>query len=298
MLMWGSIRTIVPQGTSSVTNIRYYRHIRKSLVARSLSSSATTSEETLTLYQYAICPFCNIVKSVLHYGNLPYKAIEVNPLSKSEVQQFSKEYRKVPILTNSTSTALYGSQEIVQELIPLLQPDKQQSLRTNNKDDEAYQEQQQYWVGFAKDDLAPLLYPNLCNTLRNSYKAFGYVHDPTNPNTFSTLQKYSIQWLGSIAMYLAASKIKSEPDAFGVIKTPWKIILVCFSHICRFCLPFSQQKREILRMNAKPCMMPCNFWKSPWQQIRLEGICLRRRRRRTRTNRNDLIWETCRSMAS
>jgi hypothetical protein len=63
------------------------------------------------------------------------------------------------------------------------------------------------WTTFAKEDLAPLLYPNLCNTLGNSYQAFGYVNDV---DSFSGTQKMLIRTIGSFAMYMAASKIKSK----------------------------------------------------------------------------------------
>lgn len=67
------------------------------------------------------------------------------------------------------------------------------------------------WVAFANDQLAPILYPNLCSTLSNSYRAFGYVH---NVSDFSIPQRYLIQSLGSLAMYFAASKIKSYVPLF------------------------------------------------------------------------------------
>jgi microsomal prostaglandin-E synthase 2 len=148
----------------------------------------------ITLYQYAICPFCNIVKAVLHYHETPYQAVEVNPLTKSELSKFSKDYRKVPILTIGDNQQYNGSQAIVQELLV------HQEATTTSKE-------AQHWMDYAKDDLAPLLYPNLCSSLSNSYKAFHYVHSVPS---FSTLQKYSIQTIGSVAMYMAASKIKSK----------------------------------------------------------------------------------------
>lgn len=65
----------------------------------------------------------------------------------------------------------------------------------------------QKWTAFAKEDLGALLYPNICRTLEDSYTAFGYVN---GVSTFSAFQKLSIRGFGSLAMYLAASKIKCE----------------------------------------------------------------------------------------
>jgi hypothetical protein len=63
------------------------------------------------------------------------------------------------------------------------------------------------WFRFAADDLAALLYPNICGTLSDSCDAFSYVK---NVDSFTTLQKVSIQYLGALAMYFAASKVKCE----------------------------------------------------------------------------------------
>ncbi|KAI3960603.1 hypothetical protein MKX01_003777 [Papaver californicum] len=53
--------------------------------------------QEVVLYQYEACPFCNKVKAFLDYYDIPYKVVEVNPLSKKEIKW--SEYKKVPILT-------------------------------------------------------------------------------------------------------------------------------------------------------------------------------------------------------
>jgi microsomal prostaglandin-E synthase 2 len=63
------------------------------------------------------------------------------------------------------------------------------------------------WQDFCNEQLAPLLYPNMCRTWSDSYTAFGYIN---NHPQFSWLQKVSIRYLGSLAMYLAASRVKSK----------------------------------------------------------------------------------------
>lgn len=51
---------------------------------RQFSSDITAP--VIKLYQYHICPFCNITKSALSYANLDYEAVEVNPLTKAELK--------------------------------------------------------------------------------------------------------------------------------------------------------------------------------------------------------------------
>lgn len=160
---------------------------------KQLSTSAVGN----TLYQYATCPFCNIVKSVLHYSKTPYQAVEVNPLTKAEIK-WSKNYTKVPIASFG-DTHFFGSGDIVDGLL--------EKLDNTNSKIVPFSEESSQWKKYATDDLAPLLYPNLCNTIANSYRAFDYVHQVSS---FSMVQRYTIQSVGSLAMYFAASKIKGK----------------------------------------------------------------------------------------
>jgi len=161
------------------------------------------------LYQYKICPFSNIAKVFLNYQMIPFESIEVNPLTKAELG-FSDKYRKVPIVTvldtdphtpaTNAGQQLNGTEEILLH---------RHFTATNNDDDSfASSESSLQWQDFARTKLAPLLYPNICRTLGDSFRAFHYVH--ATPNGFSGLQKYSIQYVGSVAMYFAASKIQKK----------------------------------------------------------------------------------------
>ena len=66
-------------------------------VAYARSSSSSEGPGEVTLYQYAVCPFCNKVRATLDFYNVPYRIVEVNPLIKGEIK-WSK-YKKVPIVT-------------------------------------------------------------------------------------------------------------------------------------------------------------------------------------------------------
>jgi microsomal prostaglandin-E synthase 2 len=45
----------------------------------------------VTLYQYEVCPFCCKVKSFLDYHRVPYRVVEVNPLTKAELKGLAAE---------------------------------------------------------------------------------------------------------------------------------------------------------------------------------------------------------------
>ena len=204
------------------------------------SSLKVVSSPKVELYQYAICPFCNKVKALLSYAGFKptasrekdspssadmesvYTAIEVNPLTKVELKPWSGDYRKVPI-AKIDGEAIKGSEEICDALLShphvlaaLESRWRSEALTFNTENDKAApmsmevfksSDSARKWSEFAHEELASLLYPNICRSLGDSYRAFGYVNDVRD---FSPLQKVSIRAIGSLAMYFAASKIKSK----------------------------------------------------------------------------------------
>ena len=142
---------------------------------RYFTAGTSTLQPEITLYQYHICPFCNITKSLLEYTKLDYEKIEVNPLTKAELKPWSGEYKKVPIAVID-GKQVNGSEEILDAI--LIVSNKVQKDEENimiNDDDFRKSDNAQKWTRFAIDDLAALLYPNICGTLSDSYDAFGYV---------------------------------------------------------------------------------------------------------------------------
>eukprot|EP00978_Attheya_sp_CCMP212_P025506 scaffold82168_cov49-Attheya_sp.AAC.2 len=208
-------RRVVAVATTDSNGRRFLHH--KYRLFSTATDNISTGPPSMTLYQYAICPFCHKTKAFLGYVGIPHEIVEVNPLTKAELKPWSGEYRKVPIakITNNHHDdeqvqIINGSDEIIKALMEHSHVKKQLhdknnsqllvSLAAKNNDDDR-------WSKFAHEELASLLYPNICSTLSDSFEAFGYVnHVPT----FSTLDKLSIRTLGSFAMYMAASRIKSK----------------------------------------------------------------------------------------
>merc|ERR1711907_310301 len=87
------------------------------VMARGLATASNPQTKggipPLTLYQYSVCPFCNKLRAFLDYHQLPYSIIEVNPMSKKELE-FS-EYKKVPVVLMG-GEQLNDSGEIIQRL--------------------------------------------------------------------------------------------------------------------------------------------------------------------------------------
>lgn len=102
-----------------------------------------------------------------------------------------------------------GSEEIVAKILkePSVASFLEKKLQKVTPEEFMESPESKKWIAFAKDDLASLLYPYICRTWNDSYKAFEYVKDV---DTFSSFQKAAIQNVGSLAMYFAASKIKRK----------------------------------------------------------------------------------------
>ena len=194
-----------------------------SSIGRSFSSGTNkTVTPTITLFQYAICPFCNINKALLAYSNTPYSITEVNPLTKAELK-FSPEYRKVPIAMIDENQ-INGSKEINEALLDLNFVKQNISQKSDlPMEIFANSDNAKQWQDFARDDLAPILYPNICRSFGESYQAFGYVD---GVGEFSGMQKALIRSIGSFAMYFAASKIKCKSIQYGMNPIPSKYHLI------------------------------------------------------------------------
>lgn len=161
---------------------------------------------TIQLYQYAICPFCNRVKALLDYAGVDYQTVEVNPLTKAEIKPWKTEHTKVPIAIIQTddktvaAKPFFGSDVIVQGLLeyPFIQSCLWERWQGSTMTLEDFQHGPAvaHWTDFAANDLATLLYPNMCRTWGDSYRAFDYVHK--NTSTFGPLQRVMIQSVGSL----------------------------------------------------------------------------------------------------
>ncbi len=59
--------------------------------------------DTLTLYQFALCPFCHKVRAGLELKGLAYEVVEVNPMTKKELPALpAGAPNKVPVLAHGT----------------------------------------------------------------------------------------------------------------------------------------------------------------------------------------------------
>jgi len=184
---------------------------RKLALVRTSQCSAAAEERRdasvrarpLTVYQYAICPFCNKVKAYLDYLKVPYETVEVNPLTKGEIG-FSKDYRKVPILTRGPDAASNADQQQINDSQTII---KFISRELNLGERKIFPEDWVYWDNWCDEYLAVKLYPNITRSLEESWECFGYVE---NVQSWNAANKFVTRVAGTGAMFLANSKIKKK----------------------------------------------------------------------------------------
>lgn len=61
--------------------------------------------DPVTLYQFELCPFCHKVRAGLELKGIPFRKVEVNPMTKKELPPLSGDApRKVPVLQTGGDT--------------------------------------------------------------------------------------------------------------------------------------------------------------------------------------------------
>ncbi|XP_010692501.2 uncharacterized protein LOC104905612 [Beta vulgaris subsp. vulgaris] len=169
--------------------------------AASLSQEAHAKESLhsnlfndVVLYQYEACPFCNKVKAFLDYHNIPYKVVEVNPISKKEIKW--SDYKKVPILTVE-GEQMVNSSDIIESLYKKMHPEGS-SMNT---------EEEKKWLRWVDDHLVHVLSPNIYRTAGEALESFDYIASHGN---FGFMERMMAKYAGATAMYFVAKKLKKK----------------------------------------------------------------------------------------
>ncbi|XP_010069797.2 prostaglandin E synthase 2 [Eucalyptus grandis] len=147
----------------------------------------------VVLYQYEACPFCNKVKAFLDYYKIPYKVVEVNPISKKEIKW--SDYKKVPILMVD-GNPMNDSSAIIDQLFGKIHPD-----------DLAENEEERKWRGWVDNHLVHVLSPNIYRTPSEALESFDYI---TTHGNFSFMERLIAKYSGAAAMYMVSKKLKKR----------------------------------------------------------------------------------------
>lgn len=151
--------------------------------------------KTPTLYQYAACPFCSKVSTLLRYKNVGFETVEVHPLKKKEIA-FSADYRAVPIYIDGAGTQVNDSTPIMRHI------DKEFPARPvfDGSPEEAK------WLAWSEEyvqGMPTVVYKDLASSL----KSFSYI---TKVGKFGWLDRRIVQFSGALVMTLVAKKIRKR----------------------------------------------------------------------------------------
>ncbi|KAK6938977.1 Glutathione S-transferase, N-terminal [Dillenia turbinata] len=168
-----------------------------------VKSSEQHMPKDVVLYQYEACPFCNKVKAFLDYYDIPYKIVEVHPISKKEIKW--SDYKKVPIL-KVDNERMVDSSEIIDKLYKRIHPKSADAVLDNDED--------RKWVD---NHLVHVLSPNIYKTVSEAIESFDYI---TTHGNFSSTERIIAKYTGAAAMYLVSKKLKKRhniTDARGAL---------------------------------------------------------------------------------
>ncbi|KAF9618420.1 hypothetical protein IFM89_001143 [Coptis chinensis] len=149
----------------------------------------------VVLYQYEACPFCNKVKAFLDYYHIPYKVVEVNPISKKEIKW--SDYKKVPILS-ADGQNFVDSSDIINKLNHKIHP-----VGSAPKDDA----EENKWRGWVDNHLVHILSPNIYRNPSEALESFDYI---TSHGNFSFTERITAKYAGAVAMYFVSKKLKKK----------------------------------------------------------------------------------------
>lgn len=182
--------------------------------------------DSITLYQYEVCPFCCKVKAFLDLHKLPYRVVEVDPLGKSELKW--SEYKKVPVVLLDGSTQLNNSSSIISQLYLELKASEGPSSHTKTwsvfsskntngsrgklPDESMIREEWRRWVD---EKFVRAITVNIYRTANESFQTFDYI---TTHGNFGWAQRQAARIVGATMMWSLSNRLKKKYGIEGDVR--------------------------------------------------------------------------------
>ncbi len=171
----------------------------------------------IVLYQYEACPFCCKVKAFLDFHRLPYRVVEVNPLTKAELKGWS-EFKKVPVVVLDGGEALADSSAIISRLAAELRAADAATARgawrrrgaAANAADAGAEEAR--WRRWADERFVRVVTVNIYRSAREAWQAFDYIAGAGN---FGRFEREAARVAGFAAMYAMQGRLKKKYGVEG-----------------------------------------------------------------------------------
>lgn len=177
------------------------------------SPRATPPMEPVTLYQFELCPFCHKVRAGLELKGIPFRKVEVNPMTKKELPALPEGApKKVPVLqtrgdTVADSTAILGYLEDKLEGKVSFTPKDEAARKLSNEIEE--------WVDSEFTFALPTV---IYGTWGEAIKAAQVTARSSN---FGFFQNVGVRAGGSLIMHQVAKRLlkkRGKSDAHGWVK--------------------------------------------------------------------------------
>ena len=154
---------------------------------------------TTTLYQFALCPFCNKVRAGLQLKGIPFEEVEVSPRSKVELPALPEEApKKVPVLQVG-DTVLWDSTRILSQLDDAFP----ETLRLTPADD-ATRSRADAMEQWGDDEFIQSLPPVLYGTWREAAQASKII---AKHSRFGAGEGLAVKVGGPVIMHAVAKRI-------------------------------------------------------------------------------------------
>ena len=204
--------------------------------------------KSIIIYQYDVCPFCCKVKTFLDYYKIPYRVVEVNPLTKSELKWSS--YKKVPVVVLDDKEQVNDSSAIISLLAAELEyEDKQQNsssgasgggglfsglfslsssssssssvrlattprkLSTKLDKDQAAEEED--WRRWVDERLVKVITVNIYRTAKEAFQTFDYISEAGN---FGWVHREAARVVGATMMWTLSNRLKKKYKVEGDVR--------------------------------------------------------------------------------
>lgn len=178
--------------------------------------------ESITLYQYEVCPFCCKVKAFLDYHKIPYRVVEVDPLGKSELKW--SDYKKVPVVLLDGKKQVNNSSSIISQLTVDLRSsiglEKGSSSfwgilskkSSKGHDPTTVCEPWRRWVD---EKLVRGITVNIYRNARESFQTFDYI---TEHGNFGWVQRQAARLVGATMMWGLSNRLKKKYGIEGDVR--------------------------------------------------------------------------------
>jgi len=142
------------------------------------------------LYQFTSCPFCSKVRAYCDYNGIALEKVEVNPVTKAEIDGVAGDYKKVPI-ADIGGEIVTGSADIIRKMAKVI----------GKSDSESDAE----WGTWVDSTLAKTLPPNVYRTPGESLQIAGKVGE-----SFDLVGSLVAKFFGGAAMFFVAKMMAKK----------------------------------------------------------------------------------------